>query len=55
MQVGISGVPVSSHASALTGEAGVGLGMEGGGAVAGINFAVSITNMAPLVLLLEFR
>lgn len=57
MQVGISGAPGSSRASALTGEAG----MEGGGRggereeMAEINFAVSIMNMAPLALLLEFR
>lgn len=56
MQVGISGAPVSSRASALTGEA------KGGGRAWGereetaeINFAVSIMNVAPLALLLEFR
>lgn len=56
MQVGISGAPVSSRASAFTGEA------RGGGwawgereETAEINFAVSIMNVAPLALLLEFR
>lgn len=56
MQVGISGAPVSSRASALTGE------VKGGGQAWGereetaeINFAVSIMNVAPLALLLEFR
>ena len=56
MQVGISGAPVSSRASVLTGEA------RGGGWAWGereeteeINFAVSIMNVAPPALLLEFR
>lgn len=55
MQVGISGAPVSSRAPMLTGEArcwGPGMGRR---RWQKINFAVSIMNMAPLILLLKFR
>lgn len=56
MQVGISGAPVNSPTSAFTGEARVwGRACRGKEGVAGINFAVSIMNVAPLALLLEFR
>ena len=56
MQVGISGAPVSSRASAgIGGEGGGGRAWRGREELAEINFAVSIMNVALLALLLEFR